>query len=60
MNEKMNKLQAQPYRGARDFYPEEMRIQNYIFDTWKKVCRRYGFEQYDFPILEPFEIFAAK
>ena len=60
MNEKMNKLQTQPYRGARDFYPEEMRIQNYIFDTWKKVCRRYGFEQYDFPILEPFEIFAAK
>lgn len=55
-----NKLNTQPYKGARDFYPEDMTIQNYIFDTWKKVCNAYGFEQYDFPILEPFEIFAAK
>jgi histidyl-tRNA synthetase len=54
------KLQTQPYRGARDFYPEDMRTQNYIYDTWKRVCVRYGFEQYDFPVLEPFDIFAAK
>ncbi len=55
-----NKLNTQPYKGARDFYPEDMAIQNYIFDTWKKVCSSYGFAQYDFPIIEPFEIFAAK
>lgn len=54
------KLSTQPYRGARDFYPEDMKIQNYIFDTWRRVCRLYGFEEYNFPILEPFEIFAAK
>jgi histidyl-tRNA synthetase len=54
------KLQTQPYIGARDFYPAEMQIRNYIFDTWKRVCVRYGFEEYDFPILEPLEIFAAK
>ncbi|EKE00405.1 MAG: hypothetical protein ACD_22C00030G0009 [uncultured bacterium] len=54
------KLSSAPYKGARDFYPEDMRVQNYIFDTWKKVCKRYGFEQYDFPILEPYEIFASK
>lgn len=54
------KLASQPYKGARDFYPEEMRLQNYIFDTWKKVCKRFGFEEYNFPILEPLEIFAAK
>lgn len=42
------------------FYPEDMKIRNYIFDTWKSVCRSYGFEEYDFPIIEPFEIFAAK
>src|SRR3989344_8577168 len=56
----MTNITTQSYRGARDFYPEDMRIQNYIYDTWKRVCRRYGFEQYDFPILEPFELFAAK
>lgn len=56
----MNNLSTQPYKGARDFYPEEMRVRNYIFETWKKVCKSYGFEEYDFPILEPFEIFASK
>jgi histidyl-tRNA synthetase len=55
-----NNLSPQPYRGARDFYPQDMKIQNYIFDTWRMVCKRYGFEEYNFPILEPFEIFAAK
>jgi histidyl-tRNA synthetase len=53
-------LSTQPYKGARDFYPEEMRIRNYIFTTWKNVCTRYGFEEYDFPILENFEVFASK
>lgn len=57
---KKAKLSTQPYKGARDFYPEDIRIRNYIFNTWKKVCKRYGFEEYDFPFLEPFEIYAAK
>ncbi len=55
-----SKLPTQPYKGARDFYPEDMRIQRYIFDTWRKVAQRYGFEEYDFPFLESFEIYAAK
>ena len=57
MNEKVS---TQSYRGARDFYPQDMRIRNYIFNTWKKVCKSYAFEEYDFPIVEPFEVFAAK
>lgn len=55
-----NYLSAQPYKGARDFYPEEMRLRNYIFSTWKKACERFGFEEYDFPILENLEVFASK
>lgn len=55
-----NRLSTQPYKGARDFYPEDMRVRNYIFDTWRKVCKRYGFEEYDFPFLEPLELYAAK
>jgi len=53
-------LSTQPYKGARDFYPQDMQVENYIFDTWKKVCRSFGFEEYNFPIIEPFEIFASK
>ncbi len=54
------RLSTQSYKGARDFYPADMQVENYIFDTWRKVCKSFGFEEYSFPILEPFEIFAAK
>lgn len=54
------KLSTQPYKGARDFFPEDMRVRNYIFETWRKVARRFGFEEYDFPIVENFEVFASK
>lgn len=53
-------LQTQPYKGARDFYPEDMSVRNFMFNTWKKVCKKYGYEEYDGPFLEPFEIYAAK
>jgi histidyl-tRNA synthetase len=32
-------------KGTRDFYPEDMSFQQYIFDSWKKTCTRYGFEK---------------
>lgn len=54
------KLQTQPYKGSRDFYPEDMKIRNFIFDTWKKVCKSYGYEEYDGPFLESFDLYAAK
>lgn len=54
------KLSTQPYKGARDFYPQDMRVENYIFDTWRRACKSFGFEEYSFPILEPFETFASK
>ena len=56
----MNKISTQPYKGARDFYPEDMRLRNYIFGKWKRVAKLFGFEEYDFPIVEPFEVFASK
>lgn len=54
------KLSTQPYKGARDFYPADKRLQNYIFNTWKKVSQSYGYEEYDAPILELTELYAAK
>jgi len=53
-------LSTQPYKGARDFYPEDKRLQNYLFDVMKKVVESYGYEQYDAPILEPLELYLAK
>jgi len=56
----MSTLSSQPYRGTRDFYPKDKRIQNYIFSTWRKVSESYGYEEYGASILEPLEIYAAK
>ncbi len=53
-------LSKQPYKGARDFYPEAKRLQKYMFATWRAVCERFGYEEYDAPILEPLEIYLAK
>ena len=54
------KLSTQPYKGTRDFYPEDMRIRQWMFGKWRKVVECFGYEEYDGPILEPLELFAAK
>lgn len=56
----MTSLSTQPYKGTRDFYPADMRVRNYIFDTWRKVVQRHGYEEYAAPVLEPLEIYTAK
>lgn len=56
----MSKLSSQPYKGTRDYYPSDKRLQNYIFAVWHHVARMYGYEEYGAPILEPLEIYLAK
>ncbi len=53
-------LSTQPYKGSRDLYPEDKRVQNYIFAKWAQVSERYGYEDYGAPMLEPYELYAAK
>lgn len=53
-------LSTQPYKGARDFYPQDMRIQKYMLHTIRKVVERYGYEEYDAPLLEPTELYLSK
>ncbi len=57
---KGQKISTQPYKGSRDFYPKEMQIRNYIFGIWKDVCKSYGYQEYDGPFLETFDLYAAK
>ncbi|HEX5386006.1 MAG TPA: histidine--tRNA ligase [Gemmatimonadales bacterium] len=52
------KLQGLP--GFRDFYPDELALRTHIFDAWRGVAARYGFEEYDGPPLEPLELYTAK
>ena len=53
-------LSTQPYKGTRDFYPEEMRIRRWMFGRMREVIERYSYQEYDGPMLEPFELYAAK
>jgi histidyl-tRNA synthetase len=53
-------LPTQPYKGARDFYPEDKRLQKYIFGKLRQTVEKFGYEEYDAPILEPLELYLAK
>lgn len=53
-------LPTNPYKGARDFYPEDQRLQNYIIRTWSSVLERFGYENYNAPMLESLELYKAK
>ncbi len=55
-----NKLSTAPYKGATDVYPKDMLTKSYLFDIWKSVAERFGFEEYDTPILEEAELYRAK
>ncbi|HMQ95932.1 MAG TPA: histidine--tRNA ligase [Candidatus Saccharibacteria bacterium] len=56
----MSKLTTDPYKGTRDFFPEDMWRRDYIFGIWRRVMRRYGYQAYDAPLLEPLELYAVK
>lgn len=55
-----DKLSTQPYKGTRDFYPDEQRLRNWMFGQLRQTVNLYGYEAYDGPMLEPFELYAAK
>ena len=56
----MSKLGTDPYKGVRDFYPEDMAVQNYIFNTWRKTAEKFGYVEYSASILEPAELYKSK
>src|SRR4051795_7696026 len=51
-------MQALP--GFRDFLPNQCAKRNYILATWREVARRYGFVEYDGPVLEPMALYEKK
>jgi histidyl-tRNA synthetase len=53
-------LPTNSYIGTRDFYPDDMRVRNWFFAKMRKVVESFGYEEMLGPILEPFDVFAAK
>lgn len=50
----------QPLLGFRDFYPQDQRVLNYLFEIVRKTALNFGFEEYSSPVLEPIELLTAK
>jgi len=46
--------------GTRDFFPEEFRLQTWLFEKFRKCGLRAGFEEYDAPVLERQELYKRK
>src|SRR5262245_33553153 len=51
-------MQALP--GFRDFYPADCARRNYILTKWREVARRYGFVEFDGPVVEPLALYEKK
>ena len=51
---------TQGVRGTRDFYPEDMRLRNWLFDNFIAASLLHGFEEYDAPVLEHEELYTRK
>ncbi len=52
------RFQALP--GFRDFLPKDTAARNYLFETWRAVARRYGFVEYETPLLEDTGLYLKK
>ena len=56
----MEKLSTQPYKGTRDFYPADMQLRNWFFGVIRRVLETAAFEEYNGPMLESLDLYAAK
>lgn len=56
----MTKVKFQPVKGTRDFYPEKMVFRQWLFGKMREVSQKFGYQEYEGPILEPLELYAAK
>ena len=49
-----------PVKGTRDFYPEQMAIRAWLYDTARAVSASFGYQEYEAPVLESLELYAAR
>lgn len=60
MSEKKLKLSTDPYKGVRDFYPEDMAVLKHLMKTWRETAEKFGYVEYSASPLEPAELYEAK
>jgi histidyl-tRNA synthetase len=55
-----SKTTIQAVKGTRDFYPETMAFRNWLYGKVRETSQRFGYQEYEAPILERLELYAAK
>ena len=53
-------ISTEPYKGTRDFYPKDMQFRQWMFSKLTQTVKTYGYLEYMGPMLESFELYAAK
>ena len=53
-------LSTNPYKGTRDFYPNDMKLRNWFFGKIRAALELAAFEEYNGPMLESLDIYIAK
>jgi len=54
------KLDTDPYKGVRDFYPQDKALLEALFGTMREVLSSYGYSEYDASPLERAELYESK
>lgn len=54
------KSMIQSVKGARDFYPEQLAVRNWLYQKIRSVSELFGYIEYDGPFLEKIDLYAAK
>ncbi len=47
-------------KGTRDFYPEQMAIRTWLYQTMREVSESFGYQEWEAPLLETLDLYAAK
>ncbi len=51
---------VQSVKGTRDFYPDQMAVRTWLYNTCRSVSESFGYQEYEAPMLETLELYAAK
>lgn len=57
---KKSAVDTDPLPGLRDFYPEDLRVRNWLFGQWREVARLFSFQEFDAPMLESDALYKRK
>lgn len=53
-------MKIKAVKGTRDLYPEVLAPIRHIFDVWRAVSERHGFQAYEGPTLEMLDLYREK